>query len=67
MLNHRLPGEGPKAELPVRGYQSKDRLCEPNRKGSGRAITFPGRKLFMESSGTDTPRDGAVPREPKCS
>ncbi len=50
----------------VRGYQSKDRRCDPNCKGSGRDITLAdGRKLFMGSSGTGAPRDGADPREPK--
>ena len=38
--------------MTVRGYQSKDQICDPNCKGSGRDITFPdGRKLFMGSSG----------------
>lgn len=57
-----LPG----TPVTVRGYQSKDRICNPNCKGSGRDITFPdGRKLFMGSSGTGAPRDGADPTEPK--
>ncbi len=57
-----LPG----TDVTVRGYQSKDRLCNPNCKGSGRDITLPdGRKLFMGSSGTGAPRDGADPSEPK--
>ena len=48
----------------VRGYQSKDRLCNPTCKGSGRDITFPdGTNMFMGSSGTGAPRDGADPRE----
>ncbi len=48
------------------GYQSKDRLCDPSCKGAGRDITFPGgRKLFMGTSGTGAPLDGADPREPK--
>ncbi len=56
-----LPG----TEVTVRGYQSKDRICNPNCKGSGRDITFPdGRNLFMGSSGTGAPRDGADPTEP---
>lgn len=56
-----LPG----TEVVVRGYQSKDRICEPICAGSGRDITFPdGRKFFMGSSGTGAPRDGADPNEP---
>ncbi len=56
----------PGTAVTVRGYQSKDRMCNPNCKGSGRDITFPdGRKLFMGSSGTGAPRDGADPTEPK--
>ena len=55
----------PGTAVTVRGYQSKDKLCDPNCKGSGRDITFPdGRKLFMGSSGTGAPRDGADPSEP---
>lgn len=57
-----LPG----TSVTVRGYQSKDRSCDPNCKGSGRDITFSdGRTLFMGSSGTGAPRDGADPSEPK--
>jgi len=49
----------------VRGYQSKDKRCNPACKANGRDITFPdGRQLFMGSSGTGAPRDGADPREP---
>ena len=56
----------PGTPVTVRGYQSKDRMCNPNCKGSGRDITFQdGRKLFMGSSGTGAPRDGADPSEPK--
>ena len=56
----------PGTPVTVRGYQSKDQLCNPTCKGSGRDITFPdGRKLFMGSSGTGAPRDGADPSEPK--
>lgn len=52
-------------EIVVRGYQSKDKACRPACKANGRDITFPdGRKLFMGSSGTGAPRDGADPREP---
>ena len=55
----------PGTEVIVRGYQSKDRLCEPICAGSGRDITFAdGTKFFMGSSGTGAPRDGADPREP---
>lgn len=55
-----LPG----TEVVVRGYQSKDRNCQPICSGSGRDITFPdGRKFFMGSSGTGAPRDGADPTE----
>ena len=53
-------------ELVVRGYQSKDRHCEPACKANGRDITFPdGRKIFMGSSGTGAPRDGSDPTEGK--
>lgn len=51
-------------EVIVRGYQSKDELCEPACKANGRDITFTdGRKIFMGSSGTGAPRDGADPNE----
>ena len=47
-------------EIIVRGYQSKDKLCKPACKANGRDVTFPdGRKLFMGSSGTGAPKDGA--------
>jgi hypothetical protein len=47
-------------EIVVRGYQSKDELCEPSCKANGRDITFTdGRKLFMGSSGTGAPKDGS--------
>ncbi|MBI1361863.1 MAG: hypothetical protein GC155_16425, partial [Alphaproteobacteria bacterium] len=54
-------------EIVVRGYQSKDALCEISPKthvrtckANGRDITFPnGCKLFVGSSGTGAPRDGA--------
>ncbi len=50
----------PGTEIIVRGYQSKDRLCEPACKANGRDVTFlDGTKLFMGSSGTGAPRDGA--------
>lgn len=51
-----LPG----TEIVVDGYQSKDRSNRAN----GRDVTFPdGRKLFMGSSGTGAPKDGADPTE----
>lgn len=54
----------PGTEIVVRGYQSKDKACNPACKANGRDVTFPdGRKLFMGSSGTGAPRDGADPRE----
>ncbi|MEZ5938223.1 MAG: DUF6152 family protein [Hyphomonadaceae bacterium] len=63
-------------EVVVRGYQSKDGLCEfhpfmakpaqakftklKTCKANGRDVTFPnGCKLFVGSSGTGAPRDGA--------
>jgi hypothetical protein len=54
-------------EIVVRGYQSKDALCETHPKtkvktckANGRDVTFPnGCKLFMGSSGTGAPRDGS--------
>lgn len=50
----------PGTEIIVRGYQSKDKLCKPACKANGRDVTFPdGRKLFMGSSGTGAPKDGA--------
>ena len=54
----------PGTEVVVRGYQSKDQLCTPNCRGSGRDMKLPdGRSLFMGSSGTGAPRDGADPTE----
>lgn len=45
----------------VAGYQAKDGTMRAN----GRNITFPdGRTLFMGSSGTGAPRDGADSTEP---
>jgi hypothetical protein len=50
----------PGTEVIVRGYQSKDRLCSPACKANGRDVTFTdGRKVFMGSSGTGAPKDGA--------
>ncbi len=52
------------AEVIVRGYQSKDPDCDPKCRGSGRDIMFAdGRRLFMGSSGTGAPKDGADPVE----
>ena len=54
----------PGTDVIVRGYQSKDPDCEPKCRGSGRDITFAdGRRIFMGSSGTGAPRDGADPNE----
>jgi len=54
----------PGTEIIVRGYQSKDRACTPVCKANGRDVTFPdGRKVFMGSSGTGAPKDGADPTE----
>ena len=51
-------------EIVVRGYQSKDKKCEPACKANGRDLTLTdGRKLFMGSSGTGAPRDGSDPTE----
>jgi len=48
----------------VRGYQSKDRECEPKCKANGRDITFAdGTKVCMGSSCTGAPSDGADPTE----
>jgi hypothetical protein len=53
-------------EIVVRGYQAKNKSCKPACRANGRDVTFPdGRKIFMGSSGTGAPRDGADPREPK--
>jgi len=47
-------------EIVVRGYQAKDKSCTPVCRANGRDMTFPdGRKLFMGSSGTGAPTDGA--------
>ena len=64
----------PGTEVVVRGYQSKDALCTKEWKGktlkistckaNGRDVTFPnGCKLFVGSSGTNAPDDGADPGE----
>jgi len=50
----------PGVEIIVDGYQSKDRSNRAN----GRDVTFTdGQKIFMGSSGTGAPRDGADPTE----
>lgn len=51
-------------EVIVRGYQSKDKVCEPKCKANGRDITLSnGEKVFMGSSGTGAPDDGSDPTE----
>ena len=56
----------PGTEIIVRGYQSKDRLCAPACKANGRDVTFTdGKKVFMGSSGTGAPNDGAEANAPK--
>ena len=48
-------------EIVVDGYQTRDHSLM---RGNGRNITFAdGRKLFMGSSGTGAPKDGADPTE----
>ncbi|MYE24110.1 MAG: hypothetical protein F4Y01_09225 [Gammaproteobacteria bacterium] len=48
-------------EVVIDGYQSKDL----SKRGNGRNMTFAnGQSLFMGSSGTGAPRDGADPTEP---
>ncbi|MDA1077263.1 MAG: DUF6152 family protein [Proteobacteria bacterium] len=55
----------PGTQVNVRGYQSKDPDCVPKCRGSGRDITFSdGQRIFMGSSGTGAPTDGADPAEP---
>jgi hypothetical protein len=52
-----LPG----TEIVVDGYQTRDHSLA---RANGRNITFAdGRKLFMGSSGTGAPKDGADPTE----
>ena len=59
--NSLKPGD----EIVVRGYQAKDKSCDPACRANGRDITLTnGQKLFMGSSGTGAPRDGADPTEP---
>ena len=51
-------------EVIVRGYQAKNRDCDPACRANGRDVTFlNGRKLFLGSSGTGAPLDGADPTE----
>lgn len=50
----------PGTDIVVRGYQAKDKSCKPACKANGRDVTFPdGRKIFIGSSGTGAPTDGA--------
>jgi hypothetical protein len=50
-------------ELVVDGYQTRDHTLT---RANGRNITFTdGRKLFMGSSGTGAPKDGADTTEPQ--
>jgi hypothetical protein len=52
------------SKIIVRGYQAKDKRCQPACKANGRDLTFAdGRKVFMGSSGTGAPKDGTDPRE----
>lgn len=54
----------PGTAIIVRGYQSKDKACAPACKANGRDVTFTdGRRVFMGSSGTGAPKDGADPTE----
>ena len=47
--------------IKVDGYQAKDGTLKAN----GRDLTLPdGRKLFMGTSGTGAPTDGAEPAKP---
>jgi len=49
-------------QIVVDGYQTRDHSLL---RANGRNITFPdGRKLFLGSSGTGAPTDGADPSEP---
>ena len=52
------------SEIKVRGYQAKDKRCLPACKANGRDVTFAdGKKVFMGSSGTGAPKDGADPND----
>ena len=49
-------------DIVVDGYQARDHTVL---RANGRNVTFPdGRKLFLGSSGTGAPADGADPTEP---
>jgi hypothetical protein len=51
------------SEIIVRGYQAKNKNCDPACKANGRDITLPdGGNAFMGSSGTGAPKDGSDPR-----
>ena len=48
-------------EIVVDGYQARDYTLK---RANGRNVTYPdGRKLFLGSSGTGAPKDGADPAE----
>jgi hypothetical protein len=52
------------SEIKVRGYQAKNKSCDPACKANGRDITLPdGSRAFMGSSGTGAPKDGSDPRD----
>ena len=52
------------SEIRVRGYQAKDKRCNPACKANGRDITLAdGQSAFMGSSGTGAPKDGLDPEE----
>jgi Family of unknown function (DUF6152) len=52
------------SDIKVRGYQAKDKRCQPACKANGRDLTFAdGRSVFMGSSGTGAPKDGSDPRD----
>ncbi len=52
------------SEIKVRGYQAKNKSCDPACKANGRDITLAdGKRAFMGSSGTGAPKDGYDPRE----
>jgi len=56
----------PGMEVLVQGFRTIDPACRPICRANGRDITFAdGRKLFMGSSGTGAPLDGADPTEKK--
>ena len=51
----------PGTEITVEGFHAKDRTNKMN----GRSVTYPdGERLFVGSSGTGAPRDGADVTEP---